>query len=163
MFLWRNRKNLSQNYHQILPLNKSSVISSVIGWEYKMYQIITAYHRGLVMEEYLMIFWDIVVLFSIKKKKKKTYVVGTHQKRLSEALLTSTHSICYLLYREIGELSQNFYQILLLNKSSVITTLGVNTKHIRVHICKTSAQCDRMYYHNYHCISVYYRRQQKTM
>ena len=33
---------------------------------------------------------NIFVYFSIK-----TYVVGTHQKRLGEALLMSTHNICF--------------------------------------------------------------------
>ena len=33
----------------------------------------------------------------------KTYVVGTHQKRLAEALLMSTHNICFR-----GEISEKY-------------------------------------------------------
>ena len=50
--------------------------------------------RGIVKEEYLLIILGYVFLFL----HKETYVVGTHKKRLTEALL-SPHKICF--YREI--------------------------------------------------------------
>ena len=46
----------------------------------------------------------------------RTYVVGTHKKRLVKVLLMSTHNICF--HEELEKLSQNYHQILFLKKSS---------------------------------------------
>ena len=64
--------------------------------------------RG-VMEEYLVVILG-YFYFSIE-----TYIVGTHWKCLTEALLMSTH-ICFFM-ENWTKLSQNYHQILLNNPS----------------------------------------------
>ena len=49
----------------------------------------TTHNREVVKEEYLMVIFQ---KFS-PILHKKTHVVGTHQKHLTEALLMSTHNI----------------------------------------------------------------------
>ena len=57
--------------------------------------------RGLVKEEYLLIILRILL--------------GTHLKLLTEALLMSTHNICFYAEENWRKLSQNYHQIFYLN------------------------------------------------
>ena len=64
---------------------------------------------------------------------RKTYNVATHSKRLSEALLMSTHTI---FYGEIEKVSQNYHQILLNSSGAlqnVLTLVMLNKLRRHTH------------------------------
>ena len=82
--------------------------------------------KGLIIEEHLMIF-----LGYFSPALIKTYVVATHLKRLGEALLMSTHNIRFMAKLEMTKITQKYYQILLLMKSSgyVFTHIHRGCRH----------------------------------